>query len=220
MPVEAVIFDMDGVLAMTAAAHWEAWREMARQRGVEIKYETFLFCFGRINPDCVPILFGDGISAEESASIADRKEAAFRDIIRRDVPLADGAVAILQRLRTAGIKVAVGSAAPPANVDLVLDAGKIRHLFDAVVHGDEVANGKPAPDIFLLAAARMGIEAGNCAVIEDAPTGIRAAIAGGMLPIGVATTHTAKQMWDAGAKEVYPTLAAVPVERFISRQDG
>jgi len=218
MRVEAVIFDMDGVLAMTAAAHWEAWRQIAGERGVEIKYETFLFCFGRINPDCVPILFGDGISTEESEAIADRKEAAFRDIIRRNVPLADGAVAMLQKLRAGGVKVAVGSAAPPANVDLVLDAGNIQHLFDAVVNGDEVANGKPAPDIFLLAAARMGIDAGKCAVIEDAPTGIRAAIAGGMLPIGVATTHTAKQLWEAGAKEVYPTLASVPVERFVAHR--
>ena len=90
-----VIFDMDGVIVLTEAAHWQSWVAAAEPRGIALKYEVFLSCFGRINPDCVPILFGPGISEAESAEIAEKKEAAFREIIRADLPLAPGIEAIV-----------------------------------------------------------------------------------------------------------------------------
>jgi beta-phosphoglucomutase len=207
-----VIFDMDGVIVLTENAHWQSWVAAADLRGVTLEYPTFLSCFGRTNPDVIPILFGPHISPEESAEIADKKEVAFRDIIRNAMPLAPGLESLLNKLKSNGVRLAVGSSAPPENVDLVLDAGKIRPWFDAVVNGAQVKRGKPAPDVFLLGAGLIGITPANCAVIEDAPAGIQAAVAAGMLAVGVATTHTAEQLFAAGAACCFSTLADVPVD--------
>jgi beta-phosphoglucomutase len=205
-----VIFDMDGVLVLTERAHWESWRVPAAKRRVELQYETFLSCFGRINPDCVAILFGADTPADESARIADEKEIAFREIVRRDVPLAPGTVALLEGLRREGARLAVGSSGPRENVELILGAGEIRLFFEAVVHGGEVKRGKPAPEVFLLAAERMGLRPEECIVIEDAPAGIQAAVAAGMMPVAVATTHDATQLKAAGAVAIFPDLISVP----------
>lgn len=207
MPESAgVIFDMDGVLVLTEEPHWQSWQVVAEPRGVELDYDTFLSCFGRVNDDCIPILFGD-VSREETDRIADEKEKAFRDIVREDVPLAPETRSLLGELKDAGFRLAVGSSGPRDNVDLVLDAGKIREFFDAVVTGNDVTRGKPAPDPFLLAAERLDVPADACAVIEDAPPGIEAAKAAGMLAVGVTTTHTADQLRNAGADHLFEHLA-------------
>jgi beta-phosphoglucomutase family hydrolase len=202
-----VIFDMDGVLVLTENAHWLAWKAAADRRGVAIDYPTFLSCFGRVNPDCIRIMFGDATPDAESARIADEKEHAFREIIKSDVPLAPGLIPLLDSLRAAHVPLAVGSSAPPENVDLVLDAGRIRPYFSAVVDGTQVARGKPAPDVFLRAGKLLGLAPADCAVIEDAPAGILAAKAAGMLAIGVATTHKDHELLAAGADIVFPALA-------------
>ncbi len=207
-----VIFDMDGVLALTEEAHWLSWRDAARRHGVELAYETFLSCFGRVNADCVRIMIGEHIGPEESKALSDEKEAAMREIIRHAVPLAPGLVPLLDALRADGARLAVGSSAPPENVDLILDAGKIRDRFAAAVDGSQVRRGKPAPDVFLLAAERMGIDPAGCTVIEDAPLGIRAARAAGMAAIGLATTHEASELAEAGAHAVFPAMPSLSVE--------
>jgi beta-phosphoglucomutase len=217
MNPRGVIFDMDGVIVLTENAHWQSWLAVAEPRGVMLRYDTFLSCFGRINPDCIPILFGPDISTAESADIADRKEAAFRDIIRADMPLAPGIVALLSKLEASGASLAVGSSAPPENVALVLDAGNIRSWFDAIVDGSQVKRGKPAPDVFLRAAELMGISPKDCVVIEDAPTGIKAAVAAGMLAVGVATTHKAEELQAVGAHHCFETLADVPMDMLLGR---
>jgi beta-phosphoglucomutase len=207
-----VIFDMDGVLALTEQAHWEGWKAVADARGRDIQYPVFLSCFGRVNPDCVAILFGADVSMEESARIAEQKEIEFRKILRRHVPLAPGLRDLLTSLRQSGVRLAVGSSGPSENVELILAADGIRQFFDAVVHGGEVERGKPAPDVFLLAAQRLGVPPKSCAVIEDAPAGIRAALAAGMTPIAVATTHDARELIEAGAVATFPDLRSVPLE--------
>ncbi len=207
-----VIFDMDGVLVLSEQAHWQSWCAAAKNRGVEIAYKKFVSCFGRINPDCIAIMFGADIPPDESARIADEKEQAFREIVRRHVPLAPGTIELLTGLREQGVKLAVGSSGPKENVELILGAGNIRQYFDAVVHGGDVKRGKPAPDVFMLAAERLAIPARSCAVIEDAPAGIRAAVAAEMIPFGVATTHDAADLMAAGALVVYPGLSSIPVK--------
>lgn len=209
MPTYGVIFDMDGVLVLSEEAHWRSWREAAARRGVTLAYETFLSCFGRVNADCVRIMLGDHIAPEEALRIADEKEAAMREIIRHDVPLAPSTRELLDALARDGARLAVGSSAPPENVDLVLDGGGIRSRFAAAVDGSQVKRGKPAPDVFLLAAERIGLPPSACAVIEDAPAGIRAAVAAGMTAIGLTTTHTREQLLEAGADVIYADMPAL-----------
>ncbi len=210
-----MIFDMDGVLVLTEQAHWESWRVPAEARGVHLQYATFVSCFGRINADCVATMFGPDVSTEESNRIADEKENAFRDIVRKNVPLAPGLVPLVEGLRGRGIKLAVGSSGPAENVNLILGSGGIRQYFDAVVHGGEMKRGKPAPDVFLLAAQRLGVPAAQCAVIEDAPAGIRATVAAGMMAVAVATTHDAAELKAAGAVVVFADLKSVPIDALI-----
>lgn len=202
----AVIFDMDGVLVLTEKPHWESWLVPAKRRGVSFTYETFLSCFGRINPDCVPILFGP-VGADEAVAIADEKEAAFRDIIRHDVPLAPGVKELLAELRQAGVMCAVGSSGPKENVQLVVENGGLKPFFGATVDGSMVVRGKPAPDCFLMAAELLGVAPTRCIVVEDAPAGIRAARAAGMTAVALLTTNPRAALEEAGAHHVFPTLA-------------
>jgi beta-phosphoglucomutase family hydrolase len=214
---KGVIFDMDGVIVLTEQAHWESWQAAAEPRGITLDYRTFLSCFGRINPDVIPILFGPNISPAQSVDIADKKEAAFRDIIRGNMPIAPGLIELLDELKRRGVRVAVGSSAPPENIDLVLDIGKIRHYFDGVVDGSQVKRGKPAPDVFLKAADLMKVAPADCSVIEDAPTGIKAAVAAGMRAVGVATTHKAGELLSVGAHFCAPSLKDLSLENLLSK---
>ena len=216
MKITGVIFDMDGVIVLTEKAHWLSWQAAAKPRGVHLEYPEFVSCFGRINPDCIRILFGE-VSTHESEAIAEEKESAFREIVRHDVPLAPGLTDFLQSLRARGIRTGIGSSAPPENVNLVLDAGKLRAMFDAVADGSQVSRGKPAPDVFLLAAERMGIPPKNCAVIEDAPAGITAAVAAGMLAIGVTTTNPAEKLREAGAQHLFKDIADLHSSGFLEQ---
>lgn len=205
--MRGVIFDMDGVLILTAPAHFESWRDAAARHGVSVDYSKFIKTFGRTNPDIIRLWWGDAATPELIATIADEKERAFRDIIRHDMPLAPGCVELLEDLAAAGFALAVGSSAPPENIDLVLGTSNIRRFFAGVVDGSMVKRGKPAPDVFLLAAQKLGLEPGHCAVIEDAPAGIAAAVAAGTCAIGVAATHPAVELQDAGAFFLAPALA-------------
>lgn len=201
-----VIFDMDGVLVMSEDAHWESWRRVGEARGVTITHGVFLSCFGRVNPDCVRIMFGEGTPPAEALRIADEKERSFREIIRAEVPLAGGVVELLEELTGAGALLAIGSSAPPENVDLVLDAAGLRRYFAATVDGTQVRRGKPAPDVFLRGAELLGLGPGACAVVEDAPAGIAAARAAGMTAIAVTTTNTEEALREAGAHRVYRSI--------------
>jgi len=207
-PDVAVLFDMDGVLVLTEEAHWQSWLEAARPRNVELSYAAFKSCFGRINPDCIPILFGPW-PADDSLKIAEEKEQAFRRIVKARVPLVPGIVELLTALTNLGARLAVGSSGPPENVKALIDGGNLTHFFSATVDGKQVTHGKPAPDVFLIGAKRLGVAPAACAVIEDAPVGIRAAVAAGMLPIGVATTHPEQDLRTAGAAHVYRDPSAI-----------
>lgn len=205
----AVIFDMDGVLVLSGPAHWLAWQQVAAEHGLELTRERFLSFNGLTNQDICRLLWGARATPAFTAALADRKERAFRDQIARAVPLAPGCHDLLAALQHRACGIAVGSSAPVGNVDRVLDGGGIRPFFGAVVHGDMVVRGKPAPDIFLRAAHLLGRSPAECVVIEDAPTGVRAAVAAGMRAVGVLTNHSAAELRAAGAAAIATTLAEI-----------
>lgn len=207
--ITAVIFDMDGVLVLSEEAHFRSWRDTAASYGVTVSHELFLSCFGRTNPDCIRVMIGE-VSPERAYEIAEHKERAYRDIVRSDMPLAPGVRELLTTMRAAGVRTAIGSSAPAENVDLLLDVGRLRPFFSAAVNGSMVARGKPAPDVFLRAGELLAVAPIACAVVEDAPAGILAARAAGMLAVAVATTHTPAQLAEAGAHHIFPTLADIP----------
>jgi beta-phosphoglucomutase family hydrolase len=207
MTDHAVIFDMDGVLVLSGPAHYDAWTHTATAHGVELSYERFLSFNGMVNADICRLLFGDRATPAFAAAIADQKERAYRDAIAREVPLAPDCRRVLQQLQAARVPLAVGTSGPKANVDHVLDGGDIRPFFGAVVHADIVQRGKPAPDIFLRAADMLGMPPARCLVVEDAPTGIRAAHAAGMRVIGITSNHSEQELRDERAHAIVASFA-------------
>ena len=220
----AVIFDLDGVLVLSGPFHEAAWRATAARHGVAFTHDDHRACSGLVNADICRRIFGPSVSPGLAAQIADEKERAFRAAIAAAVPLAPGCRELLAVLRDAGAALAIGSSAPVANVDLVLDGvvggagggGALRPFFQAVVHAGMVARGKPWPDIFLRAAELAGVAPANCIVVEDAPAGIAAANAAGMAVVGVATGHAAGELAAAGRVRVARSLAEVPVDWLLA----
>lgn len=185
----AVIFDMDGVLVDSYRAHFESWKALAAEHGRSFSEEEFARTFGRTSRDIIESLWGaSGFSPGAVERMDQRKEALFRERVAYDFPEMAGARELVVSLRDAGFAVAVGSSGPPENVDLVLARLGSRDLFDAVVTGRDVTRGKPDPQVFLLAADRLGRTPQHCLVIEDAPAGIEAATRAGMASVALLST--------------------------------
>lgn len=184
-----VIFDWDGVVVDSSAQHERAWELLAAERNLPLPDGHFKRGFGKKNEVIIPDL-GWATEAAAVAELAARKEALYRERVRADGIVAlPGVRELLTSLRDAGVPCAVGSSTPRENLDALFEMLRLDGFFAAVVSGDDVTHGKPAPDIFLLAAERIGLSPERCVVIEDAFVGIEAAHAGGMKCVAVATTN-------------------------------
>lgn len=206
MPAFAAIFDWDGIVVDSAPLHVLTWDMLAKERGRCLPEGLRIGSLGIKAEAVITDLLHWTQDPAEVRRLSFRKEELFRDIVRRDgIGAQPGVVRFLERLRKLGIPCAVGSSAPRLNIEVGMDALGIRPLFAASVAGDEAARGKPAPDIFLQAAGRLGRKASECVVFEDAPAGIEAAHAAGMQVIAVLTTNPrealAKADWIAGSFE-------------------
>ena len=205
--MEAVIFDVDGVLVDSYAAHFESWKRLGKETGVTLDEEQFAESFGRRSRDVIRKYWGSQKVSDTSISISDseverldrRKEGLFREILEEDFPGMDGAADLIRGLAKHGFRIAVGSSAPKENVDLVLE-----HLG---VTGEDVQRGKPDPQVFLLAAERLGVPPDCCVVIEDAVPGIEAARSAGMKAVAlVSTGRDAATLGAAGPDRIVRSL--------------
>jgi beta-phosphoglucomutase len=195
----AVIFDMDGVLVDSYRAHWQSWQFMADELGKGLTEEQFVSTFGRTSREIIAEHWGaDALTPVEIAEFDKKKEALYREIVARDFPVMEGAVELIKDLHAAGFRLAVGSSGPPENVALAVERLGAQSFFDALVTGKDVTRGKPDPQVFLVAAQKLGVPPRNCAVVEDAPVGIAAANAARMTSIAlVSTGHTPESVGDA-----------------------
>jgi beta-phosphoglucomutase family hydrolase len=186
----AVLWDMDGTLLDSAEYHWHAWRETLAAEGFELTYEQFVATFGQRNDTILRGWLGADLPAPEIDRIGGAKEALYRQFVReRGVKLLPGVGRWLERLHAAGWRQAVASAAPRQNVEAILAALAIGTYFAAITSAEDVQRGKPDPQVFLLAAARLGAAPARCIVVEDAPAGVEGAHRGGMRAIGVRSSH-------------------------------
>jgi beta-phosphoglucomutase len=197
MSILAVIFDMDGVLIDSYHAHFAGWSRMYRELSLDYTEADFAADFGRTSRDILFRRFGDQLADERIRELDERKEALFRDSIRETFPAMDGALELIDSLAADGFRLAVGSSGPPANIDLCLEKLGRRDKFAAVVTGQDVTRGKPDPQVFQLAAERLGVAANCCAVVEDAVHGIEAANRAGMKSVALIGTATREQLADA-----------------------
>jgi beta-phosphoglucomutase len=183
-----VIFDMDGVLVDSYAAHLRSWRDVAVRHGLQLSDGDFARTFGRTSRDIIRALWPGTFDDDEVARFDAAKEARYREILDETFPEMAGASELIRALHKAGFRLAIGSSGPPQNVSLVQRQLRSGELFDVTVNGTEVTRGKPDPDVFLIAARKLRIDPSRCAVIEDAPAGVEAARRAGMTSIGLLGT--------------------------------
>ena len=210
----AVIFDMDGVLIDSYEAHFISWTGLYRELQLEYTEADFAADFGRTSRDILARRFGAELLDDRIHDLDARKEALFRDSIRESFPAMDGARELIDALAAAGFRLAVGSSGPPENIALCLEKLERGSKFGAVVTGRDVTRGKPDPQVFQLAAQRLGVEPCDCVVVEDAVHGITAAKAAGMSSVGLTGTATREQL--AAANLVVDSLRELSPERLRS----
>lgn len=194
------IFDLDGTLIDTYDAHHAAWRSACAANGIELTTGMFAWSFGRTNPSIIRRFWADAgrpvPTDAEIEAVAEEKETDFRAELAREFPAMPGVPELLSDLRRHDFRIAIGTSAPRGNLDLAVELLGIGDLLDASVCGGEVAHGKPDPEVFVLAARRLGLEPGRCVVVEDAGAGIDAARAGGMGAIGIVSTGRSRAELD------------------------
>jgi beta-phosphoglucomutase family hydrolase len=183
-----LVFDMDGVLIHSNPVHVRAWEIFNRRYGLETTPSMLRNMYGRRNDELIREFF-PGLTAEEVKTRGAAKEELYREMIsgRIEEILVPGLRPFLESHRHRPM--AVASNAEPANVDFVLDHGRLRHYFRVVVDGHQVRHPKPHPEIYRRAAELLGIRPEDCVVFEDSLLGVQAARAAGSRVVGVLTTH-------------------------------
>jgi len=206
----AVLWDVDGTLIDSAEYHWLTWRETLFGEGYELTRAQFDASFGRRNDEILRGYFGENLSAAEVARIGEAKEVRYRELVgARGIEPLPGVRRWLGKLKTEGWRQALASSAPRLNLEAILKALGLEEFFDAIASAEDVERGKPDPQIFLAAAAKVQIPAARCVVVEDAPAGIEAARRAGMRRIGVLSFHG-----ELDADVVVNSLADLPDDTF------
>lgn len=184
------IFDWDGVVIDSSAAHERSWELLAEEKNLPLPADHFKKGFGRKNQFIIPNLLNWTQSTVEIEELSYRKEELYREIIKRDgIDALPGIKELLQFLHSREIPCVVGTSTPRINVETIIDVLGIREFFRDIVSAEDVTHGKPDPEVFLLGAKKIFREPNRCLVFEDAHYGIEAGINGGMKVVAVATTH-------------------------------
>ena len=209
---KAVLWDLDGVLVDTAPFHFQAWQELFKSVGKGFTEADFRRTFGLRNDAILGDILGE-LTPAEVERLAQRKEELYRGKVEGRVTAIPGAVGLLRRLQERVRKIAIVSSTPRENVRVVLRSLGLEGVFEAVVAEEDAPKGKPDPQGFLLAAEKLGVAAGECVVIEDAPGGVEAAKRAGMRCIGLTTSRPREAL--AAADLVVESLQEATVYSFL-----
>lgn len=196
MAIKAVIFDMDGVVVDNHKFHFKAWMDFADKYNFELNEEIYREQFnGKTNRDLFRMIFDDPTD-EEMETYAEEKESCYRELYYDALAPHTGLLDFLASLKRNRIKIALATSAPTENVDWVLDTLQLRPWFDVIVDGTEVDNGKPDPEIYILACDRLEVDPGDAIVFEDSFAGLESANAAGCMSVGIATSHEKWELED------------------------
>lgn len=184
--VKAFIFDLDGVITDTAELHYRSWKRLADEEGIPFNREDNEKLRGVSRRKSLEYLLKGKILPEEKMQeMMDRKNGYYQELIKQitSKDLLPGAKELLEELKSKGYKIAVASASKNAR-PVIKNLG-IENLFDTISDGYSVEKTKPAPDLFLHTAEKLGIRPEECVVFEDAEAGIEAALSAGMIAVGI-----------------------------------
>jgi HAD superfamily hydrolase (TIGR01509 family) len=187
-----VVFDLDGTLADNMACHARAFEAFVARHGLPpVDMNLRARIDGKRNSEIFPLLFGRALTRAEIRAFELEKESGYRQLSRGAIRPMRGAVRLLDRLEAHGIPVAIATSAPADNVRHTMEECGLAARLPVVARSDQVARGKPAPDVFLAAAAAIGVAPEACLAFEDAPIGVAAATAAGMACVAIRSTFTA-----------------------------
>jgi len=213
-PVRGVVFDLDGTLVDNMALHERAFAVFGeRHRLPALDPDTEVRLRGTRNTDIFPALFRRELTKDEIRAYSDEKEALYRELSKGCLVALAGLDRLLRRLEAQKIPVAVATSGPAANVEHTLREIGLTSSLTSVVRGDQVARGKPHPDIFLAAAARIGADPRACLAFEDTPSGVRGAQAAGMTTVAITTCLAPEAFTAAG---LHPEVLARDYDEFLS----
>ncbi len=213
--INAVLFDLDGVLVSTDEYHYRSWVRISQEEGFDFFDHAFNDKFrGVARMECVEIITkasGKHYTQQQKQELADRKNGYFAESLATVTQgdLLAGSLAMLTELRDRAIKIAVASNS--RNAVTIIKQVQIEALLDAIVDGYQIVNSKPDPEVFLLAAKRVGVAPEHCLVVEDAVSGIEAAKSAGMKHLGIGDPA---RIPNAGL--VVPDLTAISVEALLA----
>lgn len=205
----AVVFDMDGVLVDSGAHHRAAWEALLADMGVPAPPEFWRRTIGRPASEAVATLLDRALAADEAHELSRRKHAHYLRLAAGGLPAVRGAPAYVAAVVGAGVPCAVATSARRVDATRLLGDLGLLERFRAVVAAEDVARGKPDPEVFRLAARRLGVASGRCLVFEDSLVGVHAARAAGMRVIGVTTAHTEAELRAAGAERAIADFEAL-----------
>jgi HAD superfamily hydrolase (TIGR01509 family) len=189
------IFDWDGVIINSARHHEISWDSLAAEAGKVLPEGHFVQGFGRKNDFIIPELLGWTRDPTEIGRLSLRKEELYREAVRElGINALPGVESWLRILRDEGIACVIGSSTHRENITTTLDVLGLKEFFSDIVSAEDVKQGKPAPEVFLIAAARIGIEPAHGVVFEDALVGVAAAKAAGMRVVAVTTTEAREKL--------------------------
>jgi beta-phosphoglucomutase len=185
---KAVIFDLDGVIVTTDDCHYQGWKRMADEQGIYFDRSINERLRGVSRMESLAIILENSTntySEQEKQKMATRKNDYYRDLIKELTPrdILPGVMEALEALKQKGVKIAIGSSSK--NALAILKQVYLEFCFDAVADGNDIKNSKPDPEVFLVAARKLGVKPCDCLVVEDANAGIEAAKSAGMLALGV-----------------------------------
>lgn len=214
--LKAVIFDMDGVLINSEPIHYAIERIIFDKLGINVSAEihrTYLGTAGDFMYSDLKSRFG---LSETITELLERDET-FRCDYFKNLPgilLNEGALTLLHEIKTAGLGLAVATSSSPDMARILLDRCEVFSIFDAVVTTEEAGRSKPAPDVYLLAAKKIGADPENCIVFEDSPNGIRAAKSAGMVCVAIQTDSVGVHEL-SHADDLIGTFREVTIERLL-----
>jgi len=206
---EAVIFDMDGVLVYNTDFHKQALKEFCRTKGFQLEDKDMAEkIYGRTNKEWLLNLFNNDLSEKLIEEYAHEKELLYRNLYENHIEAAPGLINFLNILQELKIPTAIGTSAPPINVDFTLDRTNIRNYFSLIIDDTMISYSKPHPEIYLKGAQELGFSPSKCIIFEDSKSGILAAKASGAKVIAVSSTLSKQEI-----EELKPDLI---IENFFS----
>lgn len=190
--MQAIIFDMDGLMIDTEKVYWAVTRQIIAEHGKQVSDQTLGRMMGRSPIKSIEVLIRETGLTADPRELLEKREARVKRVLEQGVELMPGLLDVLGQFRPR-YKLGIATSAPMYLVDVILRRLELRSCFDAIQTSDNVIEGKPAPEIYLKAMARLGVPPDECIVLEDSSNGARAGKNAGAYVIAVPSQYTRDQ---------------------------